>query len=386
MSGVGAATALIGGLLLMGLLADWVAARLPIPRVTVLILLGVLVGPIGLDVLPATREQWFPVVSAVALVMVGFLIGGEFTRERLRELGTAAAAVATSEAFGAVVVVAGGLLVAGVDPRLALPLAGVAAATAPAAVTAVVQEYDRERPFSRLLLAVVAFDDALGLVLFSLLMAATGLWLDTGGLGAAGVTALRELGGGVVLGVGLGLPAALLTGRLRPGRPVLEEALGLVLVCAGIGLWLEVSYVLAAVAMGVMVANLAEHHEYAFREIEGIEWPFLVLFFVLSGAALELASLTTVGAVVVGYLVLRSIGKIAGAWIGARAVGETPLRARWLGPALLPQAGIALGLGLLAEQQLPGVGGDVLATVVAATIVFELVGPVLTRLALQRTT
>lgn len=89
--------AVIGGLLLAGLLADWVAARLPVPRVSVLILLGVTAGPVGFDVLPAAREEWFPLVSAVALVMVGFLIGGEFTRDRLREIGRASAVIAVAD-------------------------------------------------------------------------------------------------------------------------------------------------------------------------------------------------------------------------------------------------------------------------------------------------
>ncbi|MFO7960277.1 MAG: cation:proton antiporter, partial [Nitriliruptoraceae bacterium] len=385
MDAAGATTAVIGGLLLVGLLAEWSAARLPIPRVSVLILLGVAVGPIGLDLLPAAREQWFPIVSAVALVMVGFLIGGEFTAERLRELGPRSAVISLIESLGTATVVGAGLLAVGVEVQLAFPLAGVAAATAPAAVSAVVQESDREGPFSRLLLAIVALDDAVGLVVFSLMLAVVGLLAGGDGSGGAAVTgALRELGGGVALGVGLGVPAAYLTGRLRPGRPALEEALGLVLLCAGLGMWLRVSYVLAAVVMGAVVANVASHHERPFREIEGIEWPFLVIFFLLAGASLELSALTAVGWIGAAYILLRTLGKVVGAGLGVTAVGGSSGHARWLGVALLPQAGVALGLALLADQQLPESGGDVLAIVVGATVVFELIGPLGTRLALER--
>ncbi len=384
-TGAGPTIAVIGGLLLLGLLAEWSAAKLPIPRVSVLIVLGVAVGPIGFDLLPPAREEWFPIVSAVALVMVGFLIGGEFTTERLRELGVRSALISLIESVGTAVVVGAGLLVAGVEVQLALPLAGVAAATAPAAVVGVVQESDQHGPFSRLLLAVVAFDDAVGLVVFSLVLAVVGLLSGGDGGGSAAVwTALRELGGGVALGVAIGLPAAYLTGRLRPGRPVLEEAFGLVLLCAGLGVWLEVSYLLAAVVMGAVVANLASHHERPFREIESIEWPFLVVFFLLAGASLELSAVGAVGWIGLGYILLRTLGKVAGAWLGVTAVGGASGRARWLGVALLPQAGVALGLALLADQQLPQAGGDVLAIVVGATVVFELVGPLGTRLALER--
>ena len=149
-------------------------------------------------------------------------------------------------------------------------------------------------------------------------------------------------------------------------------------------MWLEVSYLLAAVVMGTMVANLASHHERPFREIEGVEWPFLVVFFLLAGATLEPSALIAVGWIGVGYVLLRTLGKLGGAWLGVRLVGESRSRARWLGIALLPQAGVALGLALLAEQQLPGTGADILAIVVGATVVFELVGPVGTRLALER--
>ncbi len=385
MSGAGLTLAVFGGLLVVGLLAEWTATRLPIPRVSALIVLGVAVAPIGLELLPAAREQWFPIVSAVALVMVGFLIGGEFTSDRLRELGVRSAVVSLVESLGTALVVAAGLLAVGVELRLAFPLAGVAAATAPAAVAAVVQESDREGPFSRLLLAIVALDDAVGLVVFSLMLAVVGLVVGGDGSGGDAVTgALRELGGGVALGVGLGVPAAYLTGRLRPGRPVLEEALGLVLLCAGLGMWLEVSYLLAAVVMGAVVANLAAHHERPFREIEGVEWPFLVVFFLLAGASLELAALSSVGWIGAGYVVLRTLGKVTGAGLGVTAVGGERQHARWLGVALLPQAGVALGLALLADQQLPEVGGDVLAIVVGATVVFELIGPFGTRTALKR--
>lgn len=385
MSGAGTAIAVLGGLLLLGLLSEWVASKLPIPRVSVLIVLGVAVGPVGFDLLPETREQWFPLVSAVALVMVGFLIGGEFTLDRLRELGASSAVVALVQAVATAAVVAAGLLALGVEARLALPLAGVATATAPAAVVGVVQESGRRGPFSRLLLAIVAIDDAVALVVFSLLLATVGLLGGVDGSGTEALwTAFREIGGGVALGAAMGVPAAFLTGRLQPGRPVLEETLGLVLLCAGLGVWLEVSYLLAAVMMGTVVANLASHHERPFREIEGVEWPFLVVFFLLAGASLELSALTAVGVVGAAYLLLRTLGKLGGAWLGVRLVNGPRSRARWLGVALLPQAGVALGLALLAEQQVPDVGGDVLAIVVGATVVFELVGPPGTRLALQR--
>lgn len=388
MSGAGLALAVIGALLLVGLVADWTSTHLPVPRVSVLILLGVLAGPIGLDLLPPDREVWFPIVSAVALVMVGFLIGGELTVDRVRDLGREAGGIAVIQAVVTSASIGGGLVLLGVDVRVALPLAGVAAATDATAVVGVVQDREQDRgrrsPFATLLLAVITLDDALSLVLFSVLIAVTDVLSGAGNVGAAGRVAAWELGGAVVLGLVLGIPGALLSGRLKEGQPLLEEALGLVLLCAGIGLWLDVSFLLSAVVMGVVIANVAGHHERTFRQIEGIEWPFLVVFFVLAGASLEITALAGAGLAVVAYIVLRTVGKVAGGWLGATVADSTRATARWMGPALLPQAGVALGLALLAEEQLPEVGSEVVAIVVASTVVFELAGPLFTRLAISR--
>jgi DNA ligase D-like protein (predicted 3'-phosphoesterase) len=157
-----------------------------------------------------------------------------------------------------------------------------------------------------------------------------------------------------------------------------------VLLCAGLGLALGVSFLIAAVTMGVVVANLAAHHTRPFHEIEGIEWPFLVVFFVLAGASLELEALEAVSLLAAGYIVLRTLGKILGSWIGGILAGLPALERRWLGFGMLPQAGVALGLALLVEERFPEIGVDVLPIVVVSTVFFELVGPVLTRMAVQQ--
>ena len=189
-----------------------------------------------------------------------------------------------------------------------------------------------------------------------------------------------------MLGVVMGVPMAFLSGRVRPGEPTREEALGMVLLLAGCAAWLEVSGLLAAVALGMTVANLATHHEQPFLEIEDIEWLVLVVFFVLIGASLETSELKGAVPLVAGYVLLRSIGKVVGAWGGAAAVGSPPETRRWLGVALLPQAGIALGLTLEAVARFPTFAEQALPAVVLATVVFELVGTPLRHVALGRAT
>ena len=376
---------IVGALLLLGLVADLVAQRSRwIPRVTLLLVLGIVAGPEVSGVLGAAETEWFPVAATIALAMVGFLIGGEFTTERLRDDGTTVARIAVIGAVLTSAVVVGGLALVGQSAQTALLLGGIAAATAPAATVAVVTESDRPTPLGRLLVAVVAVDDAAALVLFGVLAAfAAGLGPNGGTAGLVG-DAVWEIAGGVGLGVVLGIPLAYLTGRIQPGEPTLEEALGAVLVCAGAALWLDVSVLLAAVVMGAVVANLARHHERPFHEIERIEWPFLIVFFLLAGASLEIDALGDVGLVALAYVVLRSAGKVAGGWLGVTMTGGDPLVRRWLGWGLLPQAGVALGLALEATELIPEVAETVLTVTVVTTVVFELAGPPLTRLALTR--
>ena len=373
----------LGALLLIGLLADEGSRRLGLPSVTILLVLGFVVGPEAFDLLPSTAEDWFPTVSTIALTMVGFLLGAEFTADHLRSNGKTDLVIASTQGLLTAVLVSAGLWAAGVSTTMALVLGGIAVATAPAATMAVVQEQRADGPFTRTLLAVVAIDDVIALALFGLLVTAAS-YLSAASGGTLIGEAVWEIFGAIGLGLAIGLPAAMLTGRLRPGRPTQEEAYGVVLLCAGLAVALEVSFLLAAVVMGATIANRATHHDIPFQEIERIEWPALVIFFVLAGASLELSTLTQIGWLGAGYLLLRSAGKVLGCVLGGRLAGLPTDHRRWLGPAMLPQAGVAIGLGLLAADRFPLFAEDILAVVIAATVVFELIGPILTNQALKQ--
>ncbi len=374
---------IVGGVLLLGLVTHVVGRRTALPRVTLLMLLGIAIGPHGFGLLPAD-DRWFEIVADMALVMVGFLLGEKLTRRKLATLGPAVLAISSVVVVVTAIVVGGGLALLGVPPATCLLLAGIATATAPAATTDVVKESRAKGPFSDTLLAVVAVDDGWGLMLFSLLLAAAGA--ATGSCGGFDVlmSGAWELGGAVLIGVALGFPMAYLTGRIEPGEPTLAEALGVVFLCGGIALWLDVSFLLAAMTLGTVVANFAKHHTRPFHAIEGIEEPFLILFFVMAGATLEIDSLAALGTVGAAYVGLRICGRIVGAEIGG-AIGRfaKPQRA-WMGAALMPQAGVALGMALLAGQRFPEQAEAILPVVIASTVIFELFGPLATRAALRR--
>lgn len=374
----------LGLFLLAGHAAHAIGAQVHVPRVTLLLLLGVIVGPYVLDLVPADVAEWFPLVAQMALAMVGFLLGERFLGRDLRQSGRTVLWISLGETLVVVALVFLALLAVGAPLPLALLLAGIAPATAPAATVDVVQENHAKGPLADVLLRVVAIDDAWGVIMFSLLLVlAEGLI----GEAAAGVEVLSgvwEVLGAGLLGFALGIPMAWVTGRVRAGEPTLLEASGFVFLCAGLALALELSYLVACIVLGATVANRAKHHTRPFRDIEGVSEPFLAIFFVLAGYRFELNLLTVIGVWAGVYVVARSAGKILGGRFGARLAGAPdPVRQR-IGWCLLPQAGVALGLALLVIDRLPELGQAILPLVIASTVFFELIGPVVTQWHLRK--
>ena len=233
-------------------------------------------------------------------------------------------------------------------------------------------------------LSVVAIVVAYGILLFSVLLALAQQLAGAGGTAGTLEHALWTVFGALALGAALGLPMAWLTGKLKRGEPTLVEALGFVLSCAGLAAVLQVSYLLACMTMGAVVARRARHHTRPFHAIEGITDPFLVVFFVLAGFEFKLQTLGALGPLAAAYVIARALGKVAGCWLGARVIGAKPPVGRLLGLSIMPQAGVALGLGLVAADRFPGLGDQLLSLLVCTTLVFELVGPLATRFALRK--
>jgi len=377
---------ILGIMFLIGLAADLIGRHSMVPRVTLLILAGLAIGPAGFNLLPqAFVQEWFPSLTTLALSLVGFLLGHQLSISSLKAHGKLVLGITIGETTGAMLAVAACLLILGVHPVVALLLAGISAATAPAATLDIVHESGVTGEFPDTLLAVVAMDDAWALFMFSLMMAAASTINGDSSALSSIWTGLGEIGGSLLLGVVLGAPMAYLTGRIRPGEPTLAEALGFVLLCGGIATWLDLSPVLSAMIMGAVVASLARHHERPFHAIEGIELPFLILFFLLAGASAHLDALLMVGGITLAYMLFRCLGSYAGAWAGAGWAGADPVTRRWLGLCLFPQAGVALGMALMASQRFPEYASMLLPTVLASTIIYELVTPAITRRALLAT-
>lgn len=372
-----------GCLFLAGLVADEIGHRTRIPRVTLLILVGVLAGQSGLGLLPPEAQTWYELLATVALTMVAFLIGGTLSIAKLRHDGRGIIIVSAAIVLSTIVLVTAGLMAVGAGAITALVLAGISTATDPAALSDVVKQSNTKGSFPDMLRGIVAIDDAWGLIAFSFLLVIA-KYLNGDGVSGLLSGAVWDIGGATVIGLALGLPAAKLSGRLRPGEPMQSEALAIVFLCAGLAIYFKVSFLLAGIVAGFTIANTAHHHTRAFHEIEHIEWPFMILFFILAGASANIAAFAVLGTIGIAFVVLRIAARVVGGWLGATLASLAAPERRRIGVALLPQAGVAVGMALVARHHFPDVGEQILTITIATTIVFEILGPVATTIAVNR--
>jgi Kef-type K+ transport system membrane component KefB len=370
----------LGVLFSVGLAADQLGRRTRIPRVTLLLICGLVAGTMGL--LPDQMAALTDTVSVTALTLVAVLLGGSMKLETLKAHGAEIISISLAVILATLLFVTAGLTLIGVDIALALVLASIATATAPAATLDVIKQSGITNGFTDTIKGVVAVDDAWGLLVFSFcLTIASNLAGETG---AVSGQVFLDLGGALVLGVLIGLPAAQLTGRIAEGEPLQIEALAVGFLTAGLAVWFGVSFLLTGMVVGALIVNLAAHHTRAFHEIEHVQWPFMIVFFILAGASLEVETLMELGVIGGTLIALRTVSRLLGGWIGA-AISAAPRMERPLfGIALLPQAGVAIGMALIAGQALPAWEHQIIGLTIGATVFFELVGPIATLWAVRR--
>ncbi len=392
--------ALIGGLLLSRL-----AKRLALPAVTAYLAAGLLLGPfclgaLGIDGLGFSSMEaveHLNLISQVALGFIAFTIGNEFRVSQLKTMGRQAILVGIFQAVTATALVDLALLLLHlVRPEIisvssAVTLGAIAAATAPAATLMVVRQYKADGPMTRLLLMVVAIDDAVGLVLFSASFGVAQA-LESGAVSVT--TVLVEPVAEILLSLALGALAGLaLYGveqffHSRSKR--LSVSIGFVLLTVGLsmkefhvgGVRCGFSLLLVCMMTGTLFCNICDFSEELMARVDSWTAPLFVLFFVLSGAELDLSVLRNPSVLLIGviYILVRALGKYAGAYGSCALTGCSPNIQKYLGITLLPQAGVALGMAITA-QALTG-GAAVRSVVLFSVLVYELVGPALTKRAL----
>ena len=393
--------------LIAGLLMSRLAKAVNLPAVTSYLVAGLLLGPFvlgrlglsGLGIGFGSLEQveGYGVVTQVALGFIAFVIGNEFRLSSLRSMGQQAITVGIAQAVITTALVDVALV--GVHllfPQVlslasAITLGSIAAATAPAATLMVVKQYKAKGPLTHLLLMVVAIDDAVGLVLFSASYGVANA-LEQGHMDllSVAVEPLMEILLSLLLGAVAGYLLNLLEVYFHSRSKRMSLSVAFVLLTVGVSM-LEVevggvrcgfSLLLVCMMTGTVFCNVCPTSEELMDRLDRWVSPINILFFVLSGAELDLTILSNPLVLLVGvvYIASRSLGKIGGAYASCRATKCSPSIQKYLGITLLPQAGVALGMAAEAAQLSDG--HMVRNVVLFSVLVYELVGPTLTRMAL----
>ena len=394
--------------LLSGLLLSRVAKKVGLPAVTAYLVAGVLIGPyllgqfgIGFDH-EANSPEKYKILCDLALGFIAFAIGNEFRLDQLKKVGKQATIVGIAQALVTTVIVDAGLIgLSFILPEGCLPLpaaiilGAVATATAPAATLMVVRQYKAKGPVTDILLPVVALDDAVGLVIFAISFGVAGA-IHTGTVDPISmvVNPLLEVVLSLVLGTVMGYLFSFTERFFFSRSKRMAVSVTFVMLTVAISsLKFEIGHVhigfsslLACMMLGTIFCNICDFSEELMERADRWTAPLLILFFVISGAELNLGVFTNWVFVVIGvaYIVLRCIGKYFGASWSAKASGCDENIVKYLGITLFPQAGVALGM---ASQALT-FGGEigVLAQSITlfAVLIYELVGPALTKIALTK--
>ena len=393
--------------LLAGLLLSRLAKIVKLPAVTAYLISGVLIGPFVLGALwipgigiTSKQIEGFGLISDLALGFIAFSMGNEFRLSQLKKIGKQATVIGVLQALITTVVVDIALIALhfAMPNTLSIPaaivLASVATATAPAATLMVVKQYKAKGPVTDVLLPVVALDDAVGLVVFAI---SFGIARS---MGTAGVSPLAiilepliEIVLSLLLGFVMGLLFTLCEKYFHSRSKRMAVSVTFVMMTVAIsslkfevgGIHIAFSSLLACMMLGTVFCNICEVSEELMDRADRWTTPVLILFFVISGAELDLSVFTQWTVVVVGivYIFARSLGKYYGANISARMTKSDPNIVKYLGITLLPQAGVALGMAIKAIELGPD-GAIVRNITLFAVLIYEIVGPFLTKIALTK--
>ncbi len=395
--------------LFAGLMLSRLTKKFNLPAVTAYLVAGIIIGPFCLGALgikgfgfnTLAQVQSYKILSEVALGFIAFTMGNEFRIETLKHVGKKAVVIAVFQAIVATAFV--DLALYGVHRLMpdklplsaVLTLGAIATATAPAATLMVVKQYKAEGPLTKMLLPVVALDDVVGLVVFAISFGISkSIELHHLDVASIVIDPILEVICSLVLGAAIGWAFHFIeqffhSRSKRMSISVmfifLAVALSQLKFDLGGNITLAFSPLLVCMAVGTVFCNLCDFSEELMDRVDRWTGPLMVLFFVLSGCDLDFAVFADWAIIVVGvvYILFRSLGKIYGAHLSAKMTHCDPMIQKYLGITLLPQAGVSLGMSLTA-MVLPGAGPIIRNVALFAVLIYELVGPLLTRIALEK--
>jgi len=387
----------IGIIIVIGFLGGLVTEKIKFPRITGYIIIGILLSPSLLNIISAETIENLDIMTNIALGIIAFLIGGSLHLEPIRKLGKSIAWITTFQSLGAWLIVT--LLLVFLSPLilsipnatwsqtyfpLALIIGAISCATAPAAIMAIIHDYKASGPLTTTLLAVVALDDAIAVIAFAIAIGISQPLVS----GAGGISFYQMLGvpflhiaEAIAIGILFGFAIIYIAKLAKTPDLLLVIVFGMIMLGDGVAEFLGISAILTNMVAGFIVMNKARKRE-MFLVVEKIEEVIYAMFFVLAGLHFDLGVVKTAGILAVLIILGRFSGKYFGARAGAtiaHAPGEVK---KYLGLALLPKAGVTIGLVILAKRAFPALGAIMVNAVLASVIINELIAPPLTKYAI----
>ncbi len=380
-------------MLITGFLMTRITMKLRLPNVTAYIVAGILIGPFCFNLVPVSIVRGMDFLPDVALAFIAFSTGEFFEFSTLKKNGVKVVVITLFEALAATLVVF--ILtywILGLDLAFSIVLAALASTTAPASTMMTIHQTGAKGDFVDTLLQVVALDDIVGLLAYSTaitiaVMSYTGGTFSFAGIAISVGKNLGVLLLGAVFGVIMNL--SITSGHTSDNRLIV--AIAILFSFCGICTLMDISPLLGCMSMATVYFNMSGD-EKLFKQLNYFSPPLLLLFFVRSGVSFDLkalfsssGSIGTTPLIVIGilYFVIRILGKYLGAWIGCLITGKEKKTRNYLGFALVPQAGVAIGLVALGARTIGGSEGEALQTIIlAASVLYELIGPALAKLSL----
>ena len=393
--------------MLVGLMLSRLAKLVSLPAVTAYLVAGIIVGPFcigalgieGIGFVSAEAIESLKVISTAALGFIAFSIGNEFRLSQLKKTGKAATFIGIFQAVAAAVIVDVALIALHfimpdvLSIEAAIVLGAVATATAPAATLMVVRQYKAKGELTDLLLPIVAIDDAVGLVVFAISLGVARA-LEQGHVDVISiiVNPIVEIVASLVLGSIMGVVLTYIERFFHSRSKRMSMAIAFVFLTVAIAeidfpvgpVHVEFSSLLVCMMMGTVFCNLCDYSEELMDRVDGWTTPLFILFFVLSGAELDLSVFADPMIILIGvaFLIFRAIGKWGGAGLSSKWMRCSPKVCKYLGITLLPQAGVALGMSLQVGDL--SQGGLIRNIVLFSVLVLELVGPLASKIALAK--
>jgi Kef-type K+ transport system membrane component KefB len=384
----------VGIIIIFGFVAGRVSKWFKFPSVVGYLLSGLLLGPSLCNILNPQVLGKIGIFNDLALALVAFIIGSEMRMSVLKKMGGGIITLIFSESFGAFLLVGLGVYLLTHKLYMALIFGAMAPASAPAGTAVVLQEYKAKGSLTNALYAVVGLDDGLAIIIYAFAAALAKVFITGDSISFSNTAAgpIIEVGGAIILGGLTGFLSGYFIRKLQARNEVLAVSLGAVLICTGLSKYFNFSLILSNLSLGMVFANFfLSANRRAYQSIQTITLPVYIIFFVIAGAHLQISLLPSMGILGLVYILTRILGLMGGSYFGATVSKQAPVIRKYLGFGILSQAGVAIGLAIMATREFSSLGASgqhlavlVINTIAATTIIFEIIGPIATKFAISR--